>query len=49
MECNVKRLKTVLTALTLLTAVSLIAEDDANHQVRQTAAAHEFQITLEKI
>ena len=43
------RLKTVLMALTLFAAASLsIVADDANDQVRQTAAVHEFQITSRK-
>jgi cytochrome c oxidase subunit II len=42
-------LKAVLMALTLFVAASLsIMADDANDQVRQTAAVHEFQITSRK-
>jgi len=42
-------LKAVLMALTLFAAASLsIMADDANDQVRQTAAVHEFQITSRK-
>jgi cytochrome c oxidase subunit II len=42
-------LKAVFMALTLFVAASLsIMADDANDQVRQTAAVHEFQITSRK-
>jgi cytochrome c oxidase subunit II len=42
-------LKAVLMALTLFVAASLsIIADDANDQVRQTAAVHEFLITSRK-
>jgi cytochrome c oxidase subunit 2 len=42
-------LKALLMALTLFVAASLsIMADDANDQVRQTAAVHEFQITSRK-
>jgi cytochrome c oxidase subunit II len=42
-------LKAVLMAVTLFVAASLsIMADDANDQVRQTAAVHEFQITSRK-
>jgi len=49
MECHVKRLKKTLMALTLFTAASLrIVANDANDQVGQMAAAHEFQVTSRK-
>ena len=43
------RLRTVLMALPLFSAASLsIVADDANDQVRQTVAVHEFHITSRK-
>ena len=49
MECHVKRLKKALMALTLFSAASLrIVADDANDQVGQMAAAHEFLVTSRK-
>ena len=49
MECHVKGLKKALMALTLVTAASLrIVADDANDEVGQMAAAHEFQVTSRK-
>ena len=45
----VNKLKTVLMALTLFpAALPSIVADDANDQVRQMAAVHEFQITSRK-